>query len=82
MWKSLLEKDTGRRGSEPASFPQMLAELQRLRASQGIFVVILLRGEARVGDCCSWLGTSVIEHQAEQSEVTYKAVLYHLDISP
>ncbi|KAF5841474.1 hypothetical protein DUNSADRAFT_12639 [Dunaliella salina] len=44
VWKALIEKDASRRGAEPMPFPQLLAELQQLRASQGIFVVILLRG--------------------------------------
>eukprot|EP00983_Pelagomonas_calceolata_P009243 298759-Pelagomonas_calceolata.AAC.2 len=44
VWKALIEKDASRRGVEPTPYPQLLAELQQLRASQGIFVVILLRG--------------------------------------
>jgi hypothetical protein len=51
VWKSLLERDSGRRGTEPQSYAQLLAELQRLRASQGIFVVILLRGRYHAQGC-------------------------------
>lgn len=45
MWKCLLVQDHIRaQQQEPASHEALLAELARLRASKGQFVVVLMRG--------------------------------------
>lgn len=51
VWKALLERDSGRKGAEPPTHAQLLVELQQLRASQGLFVVILLRGGSWLAPC-------------------------------